>query len=90
MLRPKLRLDPVRVRWLLDLARREEAGSRFLECAEACRKCRIQTEVSAHTIGQAAAGRYPTYNPIRSFTSRTVSAAIGVTRRAPSRNTPAR
>jgi putative PIN family toxin of toxin-antitoxin system len=49
MLRPKLRLDPLRVRWLLDLARQEgvlitpahvlkespdEADNRFLECAE--------------------------------------------------------
>ena len=50
LLRPKLRLDPVRVRWLLDLARKEgvlvtpnltlkispdESDNRFLECAEA-------------------------------------------------------
>ena len=49
-LRAKLRLDPLRVRWLLDLARQEgllitpvhelkespdEADNRFLECAEA-------------------------------------------------------
>jgi putative PIN family toxin of toxin-antitoxin system len=50
LLRPKLRLDPERVRWLLDLARLEgvlitptqtlkespdEADNRFLECAAA-------------------------------------------------------
>src|SRR4051812_22532822 len=50
LLRPKLRLDPNRIRWLLDLARQEgvliapthrlqespdEADNRFLECAEA-------------------------------------------------------